>query len=134
DRPLGIDSVTGFQALHDEGEGTQASGNGSQLRQAQALIGAETVAARADKGRNRFGAAARAGLAGAGVLVGRVGNGTLRHDVKLTCGAQLQQQWNKGEQKDIRNQNRVYRLSHEYGSFHQVGSNLVMARKRTEAG
>src|SRR5207253_10981839 len=69
DRPLGIDSVTGFQALHDEGEGTQASGNGSQLRQAQALIGAETVAARADKGRNRFGATARAGLAGAGVLV-----------------------------------------------------------------
>src|SRR5205807_9040489 len=49
-RSLGVDTVTRLQALHDESEGAQASRNRSQLRQAQALIGAEAVTARADKG------------------------------------------------------------------------------------
>ena len=41
--------------------------------------------------------------------------------MKLTGGAKLKQQRNKGEQQDICKEDREYWLSHEYGSFHVVG-------------
>jgi len=55
------------------------------------------------------------------VLVGRIRKGTLRHDLELTGGAELQQQRNKGEQQDIGKEDRECWLSREHGSFHLVG-------------
>jgi len=77
------------------------------LRQAQALIGTETVAAWAHEGGNRFGAAARAGLTGTSVLVGRIGIGTLRHDMKLASGTDSHE-WNEGKQQDTGEEEREY--------------------------
>jgi hypothetical protein len=71
------------------------------------LIGTETVAAGADEGGNRFGATARAGLTGAGVLVGRIRIGTLRQDMKLASGTDFHE-WNEGEKQDTGKEEREY--------------------------
>ena len=77
DRPLGIDAVSGLDALYDEREGAEPRRNRSELRQTEALIGAEAVDARTDEGRDGLGAASGTRLARAQVLVRRIGIGSL---------------------------------------------------------
>ncbi len=91
------------------------------MRQAQALIGAEAVAARADEGGNRFGATARAGLTGTGVLVGRIRKGILRHYMKLAGGPDFHQ-WDESEQQDTCTEDREYRVFHGSSSWLELGS------------
>src|SRR5437764_1313186 len=70
-------AVTGLDGVEDEREGAEPRRNWSELRQTEALIGAEAVDARTDEGRDGLGAASGTRLARAQVLVRRIGIGSL---------------------------------------------------------
>src|SRR5207302_2467375 len=77
---LGIDAVTGLQALDNKSQRARPRGYGSQLRKAQALIRTESVSSRTDVSGNRFRATACARLTWTSVFAGRVGIDSLSTD------------------------------------------------------